>query len=149
LRFVFKQTIIYSKHMNAKIPTWIVVYGLALTALGIVTGIMGYLNPSSLATGIDGSIIANKLAVYSWAARNIGTALVIPVALLSKRPAAIMIVFLVRALIETQDTVIKLATGTGSISVQAGTAAVLVALFVVPEIIITVKMYRLSKLQDI
>lgn len=122
----------------------IMALGGLLVAIGLATGVGGYLAPASVNAGLPTDSASAVATAQIRAVRDVAMALTLGAALASRLPAVLSLAFLMRLLTESQDFLVGLFTGATNgvpIGAYVGVFVVLIGL----ELWAVVSTYRLAR----
>lgn len=118
------------------VPSWIFYFGCFLATIGIVAGLLGVISPTKFFSDFPDFTQWAEIAYVTtgWGIRSLTMGLAMLLALWTKSPGAIGVIFSMRFLTETGDLLNTLTTGHGSMGMPLIiVAAVWVIVFLLPE----------------
>ena len=132
--------------MKSKIPLWInVLQGVIILILSF-QAFACYFKPEMLYSGIKMDGVIDQQAIYVFAGRNTMMALVSIMVLFSQDPKYFVVGFLMNFLRELQDMfIIPLNSPADSPMPPIANFFVFLLVFVIPEFIALLKLYKMSK----
>jgi hypothetical protein len=129
--------------MNAKIPKWIFILAAILCTFGFGLGVLGYINPQLAYGQLNKGANGNDIAMMIISARNIGMAVIIFIAIISKNPRLMGLVLIMRFITEVQDTIATIIGANEGFSSVLPSVIFLIVLMVL-EIIAILKLNKIA-----
>lgn len=119
------------------------IVGVLLAAIGLGIGIYGYANPQEALKTINAGATANDVGIMVISARNIGMATIMILALLSKVPRLIGLVFIMRFVTEAQDLIATISGSTNGIG-GVWQSVIFIGLILFAEALAIIKMNKMG-----